>query len=140
MRWAVGHLVHTAAYHSLRLPKYAGKLALRAPVGAVRLVSGAVRWLFDWEGETLRQSTSQTRDGDLYLKLSRQRDRRVRWRGIVTVFTLAVTLAGGVAVALAPSWARWAVLALLVTLCGMFGQPADKPLLDTAVVIPGSPG
>ncbi|MFF3865056.1 cell division protein FtsK [Micromonospora sp. NPDC001898] len=136
MRWAVGHLLHTSAYHSLRLPKYAGKLALRAPAGAVRLVSGASRWLFDWEGETLRQSTSQTRDGELYLKLSRQRDRRVRWRGIVTVFTLAVTLAGGVAVALAPPWARWAVLALLVTLCGMLGQPADKPLLDTAVVIP----
>ncbi|MBQ1071639.1 cell division protein FtsK [Micromonospora sp. C31] len=136
MRWAVGHLLHTAAYHATRTPKYAGKLALRAPAGAWRMLSGATRWLFDWEGEPVRQATVRRENAEDYLKLSRQRDRRVRWRGIVATFTLAIALAGGVAVALAPEWSRWAVLALLVTLCGMFGQPADKPLLDTAVVIP----
>ncbi|MEU4371827.1 cell division protein FtsK [Micromonospora chersina] len=136
MRWAVGHLLHTTAYHATRLPKYAGKLALRSPGGAWRLLSGATRWVFDWEGEQLRQSTSETRDGELYLKLSRQRDRRVRWRGIVSTFTLSLSLLGGAAMAWAPSWAQWAVPALLVTLCGLAGQPADKPLLDTAVVVP----
>ncbi|MFY1657072.1 cell division protein FtsK [Micromonospora sp. WMMD1274] len=136
MRWAVGHLLHTTAYHLTRLPKYAGKLVLRAPGGARRLASGATRWVFDWEGERLRQSTSETRDGELYLKLSRQRDRRVRWRGIVATFTLALSLIGGAAMAWAPMWAQWAVPALLVTLCGLAGQPADKPLLDTAVVVP----
>ncbi|WP_028680675.1 cell division protein FtsK [Salinispora arenicola] len=136
MRWAVGHLLHTTAYHATRAPKYAGKLTFRAPTGAWRMLSGAVRWLFDWEGEQVRQATVRRESAEDYLKLSRQRDRRVRWRGIVATFTLAVALAGGVAVALAPEWARWAVLALLVTLCGMVGQPADKPLLDTAVVVP----
>ncbi|MGC5288974.1 cell division protein FtsK [Micromonospora sp. DT231] len=136
MRWAVGHLLHTTGYHATRLPKYAGKLAFRAPGGAWRLASGATRWLFDWEGEPHRQATSPAKDGELYLKLSKQRDRRVRWRGIVVTFSLAVMLAGGVAVALAPLWARWAVLAMLVTVCGLLGQPADKPLLDTAVVVP----
>ncbi|WP_416902040.1 cell division protein FtsK [Micromonospora echinospora] len=136
MRWTVGHLLHTTAYHLVRLPKYVGKLAWRAPVGAWRLVSGAGRWLFDWEGEPLRQATARTNDAEEYLKLSRQRDRRVRWRGIVATFTTSLTLAGGIAMWWAPTWAQWAVPALLVTLCGLFGQPADKPLLDTAVVVP----
>ncbi|MEV0329087.1 cell division protein FtsK, partial [Micromonospora echinospora] len=46
MRWTVGHLLHTSAYHLVRVPKYLGKLAWRAPVGAWRLLSGAARWLF----------------------------------------------------------------------------------------------
>ncbi|MEV0325101.1 cell division protein FtsK, partial [Micromonospora echinospora] len=120
----------------VRVPKYLGKLAWRAPVGAWRLLSGAARWLFDWEGEQLRQATARRDAAEDYLKLSRQRDRRVRWRGIVATFTLSVTLAGGVAMLWAPIWAQWMVPALLATLCGLFGQPADKPLLDTAVVVP----
>ncbi|MFF3868009.1 FtsK/SpoIIIE domain-containing protein [Micromonospora sp. NPDC001898] len=136
MRWAVGHLLHTTAYHLVRVPKYLGKLAWRAPVGAWRLISGAARWLFDWEGEPLRQATARTNDAEEYLKLSRQRDRRVRWRGIVATFALSLGLAGGVGMLWTPTWAQWAVPALLVTLCGMLGQPADKPLLDTAVVVP----
>lgn len=32
--WAIGYTTHTAVYHLTRVPKYAGRLALRAPVGA----------------------------------------------------------------------------------------------------------
>ncbi|WBB81288.1 FtsK/SpoIIIE domain-containing protein [Micromonospora sp. WMMD882] len=136
MRWTVGHLLHTSGYHLVRVPKYLGKLAWRAPVGAGRLLTAAARWLFDWEGESLRQATARRDAAEDYLKLSRQRDRRVRWRGIVATLTTALTLTGGTAMLWAPTWAQWTVPALLATLCGMFGQPADRPLLDTAVVVP----
>ena len=136
MRWAVGHASHTSAYHLIRVPKYAGKLAVRSPRGAYRVVRTSTRWVFDLEGEAVRQATVRRESAEDYLKLSRQRDRRVRWRGIVATFATAVLLAGGIGVALAPSWARWGILAMAVTLFGLLGQPGDKPLLDTAVVVP----
>ncbi|MGW4462188.1 FtsK/SpoIIIE domain-containing protein [Micromonospora sp. NPDC004704] len=136
LRWSAGHAGHTSAYHAVRLPKYAGKLAVRSPYGAYRVVRAGTRWLFDWEGEPVRQATVRKQDSEEYLKLSRQRDRRVRWRGIVAAFGTALTLAGGITVALAPEWARWTVLGMAVTLFGLLGGREDKPLLDTAVVVP----
>jgi S-DNA-T family DNA segregation ATPase FtsK/SpoIIIE len=136
VRWAFGHLVHTSAYHLTRSPKYAARLLVRSPLGLWRVVSGGTRWLFDLEGEPVRQATVRREDSEEYLKLSRQRDRRVRWRGFVAVFALGATLTGGVGLALLPEWGRWTVLAMAAAVLGMVGRPADKPLLDTAVVVP----
>ncbi len=135
-RWAAGYTLHAGAYHATRTPKYAAKLTVRAPRGAGRIVGGFLRWLLDLEGESVRQHTVRTDDPETYLKLARQRDRRVRWRGFVAVFTLAMLTAAGVALVVAPSWARWSALAVVVALLGWVGAPADRPLLDTAVVVP----
>ena len=136
LRWIAGYVGHVAAYHALRLPKYAVKLAFRAPVGLVKAIGGFFRWLFDLEGEAVRQATVRTEDAEAYLKLSRQRDRRVRWRGIVAVFVFLTLLIGAVALATGPQWWTWAVTTLAVVVFGVAGAPADRPLLDTAVVRP----
>ncbi len=135
-RWVVGYVGHTTAYHATRTPKYAGKLMFRSPRGLVRVLVTSGRWVFDLEGEPVRQFTVSRNDPEQYLRLSRQRDRRVRWRGMVALVTLGVLAAGGVSIAFAPPWARWAALALAVTLLGLAGRPADRPLLDTAVTLP----
>ena len=88
-RWAAGFAAHTSAYHLTRTPTYAGRLAARAPRGTARLLGGWLRWLLDLEGEPVRQATVRAQDAEAYLKLARQRDRRVRWRATLTV------LAGG---------------------------------------------
>jgi DNA segregation ATPase FtsK/SpoIIIE, S-DNA-T family len=132
--WAAGLAGHTAGYHGFRLPKYTAKMAWRAPRGAARLISSYVRWLFDLEGVPYRQATARTEDADTYLKLARQRDRRVRWRGIATVpIAVCLVLAAGW-LATADTMTVSATLAVLVGVCGIVGTPADKPLLDTAVV------
>ncbi|MEO3744934.1 cell division protein FtsK [Plantactinospora sp. B5E13] len=136
VRWAFGHAGHVTAYHLLRLPLYAVRLAFRAPVGVWRVLSGGIRWLFDLEGEQVRQATVRRENAEEYLKLSRQRDRRVRWRGIVATAATVATVAAGIVAALSPEWVRWASLATLTALFGVVGRPADKPLLDTAVVVP----
>ncbi|WP_433215702.1 cell division protein FtsK [Dactylosporangium sp. CS-047395] len=132
--WAAGYTGHVAAYHALRLPKYAGKLALRSPVGLGRTAGGALRWLFDLEGEPVRQATVRTENAEQYLHLSRQRDRRVRWRGIVALVVIVTLIVAGVALLLAPAWVRWAALGVAVAVFGLRGAPADRPLLDRAVV------
>jgi S-DNA-T family DNA segregation ATPase FtsK/SpoIIIE len=135
-RWATGYAAHTSAYHLTRSPKYAAKLAFRSPVGAGRVIRTFTRWVFDLEGEPVRQHTVRQEDPETYLKLSRHRDRRVRWRGMVAVFILGVLLAAGGVLALYPPMPRYAALAVLVTLLGIVGRPADRPLLDTAVMVP----
>ncbi|MGC5029295.1 cell division protein FtsK [Micromonospora sp. DT229] len=139
LTWAAGLTAHATGYHLLRAPKYAGKLAWRAPVGVYRVGRGYVRWLFDLEGEPVRQSVvraaiDRPEEARLYQTLARQRDRRVRWRGLTAVPTAAVLLVGLGLLATAPAAAVAATLAGVVVVFGLLGAPADRPLLDTAVV------
>lgn len=134
LAWAAGFGAHSLAYHGFRLPKYAARIAWRIPRGLARVVGGYFRWLFDLEGEQVRQATVRTEDAETYIKLARQRDRRVRWRGITAVgmFVLLLAMVGWLL--LAPAWQRWTALTVLGVWLGYLGTPADKPLLDTAVV------
>jgi S-DNA-T family DNA segregation ATPase FtsK/SpoIIIE len=136
--WLLGHLAHTAAYHATRSPKYAARLMIRAPRGAARLLAGTLRWTLDTEGTPARQAALRREDTEQYLKLSQQRDARVRLRTTITLSAAAVVLLVLLVALLAPvgSWLRWGLLAGLAVLLGVLGAPADRPLLDTAVVTP----
>lgn len=135
-RWVAGHYSHVTAYHLIRAPKYAAVLGLRAPLGATRVASGAVRWAGDLEGLPVRLAAVRKDDPDLYLKLSRQRDARVRIR--LPLAVTGVVLAGvGVVLgwSLLPGWLPWTGLVALVAVLGVYGAPADRrAVLDTAVV------
>jgi S-DNA-T family DNA segregation ATPase FtsK/SpoIIIE len=73
---------HVAGYHLTRTPKYAARLALRAPRGAGRVVRGMCRWMSDAEGLPVRLAAVARADAEQYVRLSRQRDTRVRARTI----------------------------------------------------------
>jgi S-DNA-T family DNA segregation ATPase FtsK/SpoIIIE len=135
-RWAAGFAAHTSAYHLTRSPAYAGRLAARAPRGSARLLAGWLRWLLDLEGEPVRQACVRAQDAEAYLKLARQRDRRVRWRATLTVLLTVVAVLATITLLIAPPATRWAALALLVAVLGVLGAPADRPLLERAVVVP----
>jgi S-DNA-T family DNA segregation ATPase FtsK/SpoIIIE len=134
MKWVSLHYLHVAGYQASRTPLYAGRLTCRAPRGLFRLVAGVVKWTFDLEGVPVRLAAVQKADHEAYLKLSRQRDVRVRSRGIVALIALATLVAAGIFVAFAPTAAQWAALATTVALLGVIGKPADRPLIDRAVI------
>jgi len=139
LAWAAGLAGHSVAYHTIRLPKYGAKVLWRAPRGFGRLVYGYNRWLWDLEGEPVRQSIVRAAidrpdEAKMYDRLTTKRDRRVRWRTIVTIAVAALLLVAAGALMVAPGWVQWTALAALVTVFGIVGAPADKPLLDTAVV------
>ncbi|MEU8350292.1 cell division protein FtsK [Streptomyces sp. NPDC048845] len=133
--WLAGHTGHSLAFHAVRLPLYAGTLAARAPVGVARFVGGSLRWVADAEGEPVRLAAVRREDAADYLKLSRQRDARVRMRGIL--FTLALIVGPAAALALyvlAPGWLLAVAVAATVAAFGFAGAPADRPVITRAVV------
>ncbi|MEV4474690.1 FtsK/SpoIIIE domain-containing protein [Nonomuraea sp. NPDC049504] len=135
LQWQAEHTGYVFAYHALRVPKYAAKLAARSPAGAWKLLVGLVRWWFDLEGRPVRRAAVTREEAAEYLALSRQRDARVRIRSW-TILVAAITLVlASILVSVAvPSWAQWAALGVLVALTGFVGTPADRPLLDRAVI------
>ena len=79
-KWAAGYAGHITAFHAVRTPLYAGTLVLRAPAGAAKFVGGTLRWVADAEGAPVRADAVAREDAGDYLKLSRQRDGRVKLR------------------------------------------------------------
>ena len=136
-RWLIGHYTYVGIYHLTRLPLYAGRLAVRAPRGLARSVAGTSRWVSDAEGRPVRQAAVRREDAADYLRLSRQRDDRVRMRVLILLIALTFGLVTGAFLLIAgPGWIPYAILAVLFGVLGVIGSSADKPLLDVAAVKP----
>ncbi|WP_214412320.1 cell division protein FtsK, partial [Sphaerisporangium fuscum] len=134
LRWVGVHYAHVTGYQLARAPLYAGRLAFRSPRGFARLVGGMVKWTWDLEGEPVRLAAVQKVDPENYLKLSRQRDARVRLRVWVSGAALVTLLIAGILVASAPTAAQWGALAVALAVLGVLGKPADRPLINRAVI------
>ncbi|MEV6992273.1 cell division protein FtsK [Streptomyces sp. NPDC093228] len=138
--WVTRHYAHTAGYHALRAPVYAARLALQAPTGAARFVGGTMRWVADREGEPVRLAAVRREDAAEYLKLSRQRDGRVRLRTLVAVLAMFVGIGSALAIyVLAPGWLQALSVGALVLALGSAGRKADAPVVHKAVELPDAP-
>ncbi|GAB3646014.1 FtsK/SpoIIIE domain-containing protein [Glycomyces tarimensis] len=126
--------LHRLAYHAVRGPLYAARVALYAPRGAFRLAAMWGRWCFDEEGRPLRSATAARDDYEAYRKLVLVRDRHVRWRGLVSAVVGGAGAVGVLAALGAGGLWSWGLGVVTVAACGLVGRPADRPLLDTAVV------
>ncbi|MEU8616963.1 cell division protein FtsK [Streptomyces sp. NPDC048623] len=135
-RWAVRHYSTMLGYHAWRLPcVYAPRLLAYSPRGAWRWSAAAGRWVFDAEGKALRLAAVRDEDAAEYLKLSRQRNDRVRLRGLVATVASFIGLAAALTLyVMAPSWLLLTSAAAVTTILGVAGAPADRPLIDRAKV------
>ncbi|WP_157254968.1 cell division protein FtsK [Nonomuraea typhae] len=136
LKWVGKHYAYVAGYQATRTPLYAARLLARTPRGFGRLVGGAITWTFDLEGEPVRRAAVMKADPEAYLKLSRQRDARVRLRVWVAGIALVALLIAAIIVAGAPTLAQWAALAAALLMLGVLGRPTDRPLIDRAVIPP----
>ncbi|MFG3214874.1 cell division protein FtsK [Streptomyces tendae] len=135
--WVARHYTHVAGYHALRSPVYAARLTMQAPTGLARFVGGTMRWVADREGEPVRLAAVRREDAAEYLKLSRQRDGRVRLRTLVAVLGIFVGMALALALyVLAPGWLQAVSVGALVLALGTQGRKADAPVIHRAVDVP----
>ncbi|MDX3631689.1 cell division protein FtsK [Streptomyces europaeiscabiei] len=135
--WVARHYAHSVGYHALRSPVYAARLTLQAPSGAAKFVGGTMRWAADREGEPVRLAAVRREDAAEYLKLSRQRDGRVRMRALVTVLAMFTGLGSALAIyVLAPDWLQAVSVGAVVMALGVAGRKADTPVIHRAVELP----
>ncbi|MFH9071490.1 cell division protein FtsK [Streptomyces alboflavus] len=135
--WVARHYAHAAGYHALRSPVYAARLALQAPVGAARFTGATMRWVADTEGEPVRLAAVRREDAAEYLKLSRQRDGRVRLRTLVAALAMFTGLGSALAIyVLAPAWLHALSVGALVMALGCVGRKADAPVIHRSVDMP----
>lgn len=134
-KWAGGHYVHAAGYYAARCPVYAAKLAGQAPRGTARIISGTARWVFDAEGQPLRSAAARREDAAEYLRLTTQRDARVRTRLALTAPLLLVGLPLTVYVITGlPTLLSMLVTVGIVLGLGTAGGHKDRPVAGRAVV------
>ncbi|MFJ4785562.1 cell division protein FtsK [Streptomyces sp. NPDC088794] len=131
---ATGNAFYATAFHGIRTPWYAFQLTLNSPRGAVRFVRETNQWVWDAEGAPLRAYEVRRENTAEYLKLSRQRDGRVRLRVLVTTVALVFgSLFALTLYVMAPAWLG--VLACAAVLvCGFWGAPQDHPVIGPAVL------
>ncbi|MFE4682579.1 FtsK/SpoIIIE domain-containing protein [Streptomyces sp. NPDC056721] len=136
MGWLAGHTGHTLAFHAIRVPfLYLPKLVWRSPKGVLNTLGRVGRWAVDAEGEPLRQAEARRENTELYLKLSKQRDRRVRLRMVLTIIGAVFALAVALFLMFGAAPLTQLIAATLAVLgFGMAGAPADAPLATRAVV------
>lgn len=134
-RWWAKYGLYVAGYHATRTPKYAAKLGLWAPVGAVKTVSRLLRWASAEEGNWgLRQHAAARGDAEMWLKLDRQRQRQSIWRWWVTGAGLLGALIGLLVLAFVASLvAQLVAVVVLVPVLAKAGQGADRRITDRVV-------
>ncbi|TWP51245.1 cell division protein FtsK [Lentzea tibetensis] len=134
-KWVAGYYAHTTGYHAVRSPLYGLRLAVRAPRGVLLLAAATGRWVSDAEGRQVRSATVSKEDAVTYLRLSAQRDARVRFRSILLIVGLLIGVPTLILLPDAlPGWVMWACTTLAVALLGKLGTPGDKPVVSPAVV------
>ncbi|MCW7989116.1 cell division protein FtsK [Streptomyces platensis subsp. clarensis] len=135
--WVASHYGHMAGYHALRSPVYAGRLALQSPRGVAKFLGGTMRWVSDAEGDPVRRAMVEKEDAATYLKLSRQRDGRVRLRTLVVILATFIGLGAALALyVLAPAWLMTVSVSAVVLALGWAGDAADDPVINRAVELP----
>ncbi|MFE4310607.1 cell division protein FtsK [Streptomyces sp. NPDC056891] len=128
------NLGYAALFHGVRVPVYAGRLALMSPRGTCRFIASTNRWVWDREAAPLRDYAVRTEDVEEYMRLSKLRAGRIRLRGLVAL----VSLVFGAGFALWLYVVAPAYLFLFATggvlLLGMAGQQPDSPVVSPAVL------
>jgi S-DNA-T family DNA segregation ATPase FtsK/SpoIIIE len=138
--WLARFGAHVTLYHLTRLPKYAAKLAMRAPVGVLVALAGVLGWVFDREATPLRADAVHRGDVGDYMRLSKQRDQRVKQRGMaVLAGLLALVVATVWAAVWAPWWIEWLYVVVAVAVLGKLGTPGDQRVTDLAAVNASAP-
>ncbi|MFF7290723.1 FtsK/SpoIIIE domain-containing protein [Streptomyces griseorubiginosus] len=133
VRWAASYYGHVTGFHALRAPVYLGRLLLRSPRGAGRLIVRWGKWVADTEARPVEAKAAASADIEAWLSLSREHSRRVRPRRIASIVIATTTgITTLVSSFLVPGWTLAAAIAA-TTLVGTAGKKGDRPLITRYV-------
>jgi DNA segregation ATPase FtsK/SpoIIIE, S-DNA-T family len=134
-----GRQWHRTRYHGLRSPKYLLAALGWAVVGLFRLISCQLRWWWALEQHELRSRAAAAGDAKEWIKLHNEAKQTRKVRGIVLGLEAAGIVAAVIMLAQLQLqlWWAWALAAaVVVPLLARFGRPADRRIINPAVVTP----
>lgn len=135
--WVVRYSWYRSRFHVLRTPVYVARLYAASPRGAVRAVTAWGRWVSDAEARPLRAAMVQQIATSEYLSLARERNQRIKTRGIVSAVVVVATPVGVlVAHAVWPA-ATWLALLFVLAMLGVVGRRSDRPIINPVAVAQG---
>jgi DNA segregation ATPase FtsK/SpoIIIE, S-DNA-T family len=137
-QWALRWTGHAAAFHAVRVPKYAVRAGTYMPRGAVRAMVRWVRWILDWDAHSLRLDLIQKREASAYHVAARHRDDRVKNRAIGSVAAAAASLVGAYVATRAWGPSLDLLLAAGAGTLVWNGRPVGVPFLIDYTVTPAS--
>ncbi|HEY1971494.1 MAG TPA: cell division protein FtsK, partial [Pseudonocardia sp.] len=133
-------IAHRSAFHGVRGPLYALRLAVMSPRGLLRTLRAIWRLVFDHESHQLRLEHRDRGETPEYMKLRRMRDERVKNRLIIAWVLFGLLLVAGlVAWWLLPEWVLWTIVGCMLLVFGWIGRPIDKPIAKPASLVDGAP-
>ncbi|MGH3859971.1 FtsK/SpoIIIE domain-containing protein [Actinokineospora sp.] len=132
-KWAARNAAHTTAFHAVRCPVYAAKVASRAPRGAWRATVYTARWVSDAEGRGLRADAASRGDAETYLRL--KADKPGHRLPLVLIGTLVFTAGVLVLLGFAPWWAQFLGIGAVTGLLGWLGGNPDRPVVGGRAVV-----
>lgn len=139
-RWAVDHTVHTASFHTVRVPLYCARLAARSPRGLGRTIVAVLRWTIDADSAGLRRDSNWRGEPRDYMALMRARKETVQTRlATLALVLFLMAVAAVLLLFVAPGWLLFAATAGTVGLLGHAGRQQDRPLIGPAVVTQDAP-
>ncbi|ANC31453.1 hypothetical protein [Isoptericola dokdonensis] len=134
LAWAAGYAGHFSAYHLLRAPIYAGRLAVRSPIGLGRLVAATWAWVWDTASRDIHWHVmGKVDDPNHYIKVRAERRHVIKQRAITLAF-IAGPLAAAIAwvAVAAPTAAQVATAAVALLVLGALGRKANTRVTSDA--------
>ena len=131
-RFTARYYGSVAAFHAVRLPVYAGRLWGRAPRGAGRLTARWWRWVTYSDAAPHKAKAQGGEWLNLDALTSQRAASRRRTSILVSVPAAFLVLA---AYLLLPAWMTGAALAGVLSLLGLAGRQADRPIIARYVTI-----
>jgi len=129
----VAMATHGLLWELSRSPKYLGKMAIYGPWGLLKLLGRQIRWATHPELSQLMHAAAGANDTDrgplIADKVSAAR--KARFMGLAALW-LAVTLGALAVWYLAPPWAPWLTIAVILPILARFGRPPGTPILESA--------
>lgn len=146
-RWYMARNTHIILFHAWRIPYYQYLCSIWAPRGTIRLLRRLTNWLTDADSQLFKKAAvalavdkpTQLREAwVIYRGAENIAQPKIEARRIVLIVLTLMTMGGAAAAWWLAPWfeVRIALLALVDTIGGVAGRPADTPLISHAVVSP----
>lgn len=133
--WHYRRARHHALWHLSRSPQRLWRTVKWAPVGAARLGYAQLCWWWVAEQTYLRAEAIAANDPRTWQTLHKHARETRLVRGMVLLAELAgIGIAAGCVAAYTPRWSWLLIAAAVLPVLAWVGRPADKPILQSAVV------